>query len=268
MIVDRRKDNYDELQILAGDTRNRRRRANLWTTGLIAGGMILAGAFVSTVNEQTEALGETGKDLADTKLRLAAAENQSAVLTAEKEYFRQNAIWFSSFVADMDLSDAVRDLEFVVPTVDGQPVTEVRMTNVVWALDGSRRFPITDGDIVWIPEADFWVQLESKDSLDPVDPTDPLDPDRTLREVTLYHDENPPSSESVGREYFLGGGNRYYEEVPTWSPGSRGTANCVQLTLHYNSRRPGFSATKYLDMEVLLYNNEDCAANGPVTPPP
>ena len=46
MIVEKKKDNYDELQILAGDVRTRRRRTNFWTSSLIAGTAIAGGAYV------------------------------------------------------------------------------------------------------------------------------------------------------------------------------------------------------------------------------
>lgn len=280
MIVDRRKDNYDELQILAGDARTRRRRANMWTTGLIASAMILASAYVSTTNEQANALGaakrssETERDNA--KEQLAEANNYIAVLKAEREAYKQSATWLASMAPQLDLSNAVRNLNFVFPGRGEKLVTEERLSNVVWVVDGSRRFPVTNGDILWIPEGNFWVQLESPDSSDPPNPTDTLpltnaEPPkpRPLRKVTFYYDRRPTNGATGGIARYLGGADRYYEELGKWPAGTHGNSDCVQLTLHYNSRRPGFSDPKYLDMEVLLYNSDEkCPINGHVVPPP
>lgn len=279
MIVDRRKDNYDELQILAGDTRNRRRKANMWTTGLVVSGMILASGYVSTVNEQAESLGagkeqaENARDdaqkEADTKeAQLVALRNQLAVLTSERDIYRQNANWFANISPELKLSDAVSKLSFVVTGSGEKIVTEEQLANVVWVVDGSRRFPMADGDILWIPESNFWVQLESRaddDKVDPANPGDPNDPDnppQLLRKVTFYYDRRPTNDAEGGKSLFLGGPTRYYEEKGRWAEGAQGSSNCVQLTLHYNSRRPGFSDPKYLDMEVLLYNSGPTPPNG------
>ena len=62
MMVDRRKDNYDELLVLARDARVSRASVNRWTTGLVIGSMVAAGAYIATMNQQVDQLRKTAKE--------------------------------------------------------------------------------------------------------------------------------------------------------------------------------------------------------------
>ena len=259
MIVDRRKDTYDELMVLSRDATTSRRRRQFVSNLVIGGAVVASGIFVAASSAHMDNLDSAQRAAAAerdvARQELAAARNQIAVLTSERDIYRRNANWFANISPQLELSDAVRRLNFVV-SGDGETVIrEERLSNVVWVVDGSRRFPITDGDILWIPEGNFWVQLESESDSDPADPIAEAGSDRKVRQVTFYYDGRPTDDATGGVRRYLGGSNRYYEELGRWAPGTHGTANCVQLTLHYSSRRPGFADEKYLDMEVVLYRS-------------
>jgi hypothetical protein len=233
------------------------------TTGLIVGGMIISSAFVATTNEQVDQLAaeksriEVDRD--KTLVKLDAANNQIAVLAAERDVYKQNAEWFANIVPTLNLGDKISNLSFGVKPEANDQSSEFRLANVVWVVEGSRRFPMTGGDILWVPEGNFWVRLESKSG---DDPTDPSDPNKKLRTVSFHYDERPSNTEDPGTVRYLGGDRRYYEEKGKWDPGTRGSSDCVQLTVHYESRRPGFTSPKYVDMEVLLYSNNTCPTAG------
>ena len=73
MIVDRRKDSYDELMMLSRDSRLERNRKSLWTHIAVAGAVVASGIYIGGTNQH---LG----DLAEAK---NAAENQRNNLRQE-----------------------------------------------------------------------------------------------------------------------------------------------------------------------------------------
>ena len=259
MIVDRRKDNYDELQILAGDTRNRRRRANLWTTGLIVGGMVAAGAYVATTNEQVDQLKGENKTLRNEVSILIAERDDSK---ARADMGDQTLIWMTKAVPYLKLSEQIPEL---IKTLEGdsgdinvntetpdtggsgetldKPYT---LANIVWIADGSRRYPMKDNDILWIPEGGFWVSLE-------------ISGEENSRNFTtrIHRGERPSSPDSQGQEVQMTG-----DRAPWEVSAPRGNARCVQLTLHEQSVRRGFGG-QYADIEVYFgpprNENRGCA---------
>lgn len=255
MIVDRRKDNYDELQILAGDTRNRRRRANMWTTGLIAGGMVAAGAYVATTNEQVDQLQGENKTLRNEVSILIAERDDSK---ARANMSNQNLVLLAKAMPELELSKQIPELikvlegdsgDIKVTTETSDPARSVvtsdppvTLANIVWIADGSRRYPMKDNDILWIPEGGFWVSLNISSA-----------GDSRKFETRVHRGERPSSPDSQGQEVQMAG-----DSAPWEVSAPRGNARCVQLTLHEQSVRRGFGG-QYADIEVYFGppRNED-----------
>ncbi|NND70413.1 MAG: hypothetical protein HKN43_02435 [Rhodothermales bacterium] len=244
MFVERRKDNYDELQILAGDVRTRRRRANFWTTGLIATTMGATAAYVATTNNQVDSLKSENTTL---KIDLGNAERERDSLRVQRDVYLQYTNQFGDMYPELKMADAVSKITVGGPTgsVDWPPLT---ISNLVWYVDGSRRFPMAAGDVLWIPEGSFWIRLEI-----PVE----------RREITIHHGPQPsipslPGATISSAETTVEGpidlsGDNFHEMVV-----QREGSNCVKLELE-DTNRDGFGS-EYIDM-VVTYSNkaaEEC----------
>lgn len=257
MIVDRRKDSYDELVVLARDSHTSRRRANVWTTTLIVAGALASAAYVATINAEMDALDDANQEVVDLTLKLDVAERDRDLYRAQRDIYLQNAIWFADQSSMKILGNDIVSLGDKFTLIAGtpsEPGSTVSMVNNVMIVDGSRRFPMTDEDILWVPEHNLWVSLEAAAD---GDPDDPRETGRTLRKVILNYNSPPGTAAATSRTEFLGGPYRYFEEKGEWSTGSRGAADCLRLSVHYQSNRPAFAGNpNYVDMEVLLYNSE------------
>ena len=266
-LVDRRKDNYDELLVLARDARQSRARANRWSAALVASAIVGTGAYVASMNEQVDDLRDEAKQAVSQRDSLVRERD---ALQAEMQALSRYQTFYADVAPTFELAEQVRDFTLTLPTGPGDgPVerviseTKFGLSNLVWIVNGSRRFPITDGDILWIPEGKFWVELESADA---ADGTDPLNAQKILRKVSIVRDAESVTDREGSKEFvLLGGRDRFYEEPAPWATAAYGNANCIRMTLHDKSLRSGFEDPKYLDMEVLLYNNRNCGT-GLVTP--
>lgn len=265
MIVDRRKDSYDELVVLARDAHTSRTRTNRWTTGIIVSAVAASAVYVSTVNSEIDDLANAKntaeRNVAELTEKLVAAERQRDLYRAQRDVYVQNATWFADMASAKVLGNDIVSLGNRFTLVAGgsvEPGSTVTVTNNVMLVEGSRRFPMTDGDILWIPESDLWVKLEPRSDSDP---DDPREAGRKFRRITLHYNALPVGSEATGKPAYIGGGYRYYEER---APGASGNSDCVQLNLHYQSNRPAFAADQdYVDLEVLFRNSEGaCPAGG------
>lgn len=273
MIVDRRKDTYDELLVLARDAHTSRTRTNRWTTGLIVSVMTASAIYVATINTQIDELAEDKKaaenQVNELTFRLQAAERDRDIFRAQRDVFQENAGWFAEMASSSITGDSISNLGDNFP-VSGTPRVqrETTLANVVWVVDGSRRFPMTANDILWIPESNLWVRLEDPVANAQVDPRT----GEPYRRVTLHRNSIPSGRSSTGQPEFLGGAYRYYEEEGRWAEGAYGNADCLKLTLHHQSSRPAFAGNPaYVDLEVLLYNSGgSCPAGGRTVeiPPP
>ena len=234
MFVERRKDNYDELQILAGDVRTRRRRTNMWTTTIIAGTMAATAAYIATTNNQMQEL-QKAKEAAEVTVN----ELQPLVirLQGERDVYKIYAD------ANIDLSkakyvgDRIGDINVnpgpYPPPPEGKPV----FAGVIWLVEGSRRFPMAENDFLWVPDAMMWIKL-----------TD-LDDDGS---VIVFRDGDgnvQPVDDSTGSPF----------DLPLHVTGltARGNANSLCLSLRKPSTRPGFQSSYYADLEVLFENGSE-----------
>ena len=238
MILDKRTDTFDELQMLAADVRTRRRRANLWTTGLVAGSMAVTGAYFSATNEQVDQLRESRNELQRQVISLTEERNalrlQQDFSRRQQELLNDN----SSSVEDTAASNPI----FVYNFPEGEAGRADRdapgltLANLVWWVDGSRRFPVKDNDILWIPEGGFWIRKERGGNGD---------------HLLTYHDVAPSGPAAAGVPMTL----PFRREV------SRGSLNCLEINLHPQSNRDGFSNNPdYVDVEVIYSANANCLA--------
>ena len=242
MLVDRRKDNYDELLVLARDSRLTRARTNRWTSGLVIGAMAATGAYVATTNQQVEDLRETATKA---EKQLDTIRNEYTILLNEHHTLMFNIDIFTrqqDLLADIGptliLSQSIAELAKNLggeSSDDQSTVVETRTThiatsNIVWMVDGSRRFPVINGDIVWVPEGNFWIRFQGT----------------TPSSYELYrHSTKPVGSPATG--------GRLLDVLPYKEEVTRGTSNCIEIRLHDESIRPLFRAAKYADIEITYF---------------
>lgn len=255
MIVDRRKDHYDELLVMARDARVSRARTNRWTTGLVVAAMAAGGAYVAATNNEVEQLRQA-KEAADAEveqlnidLNRLLVDNEA--LRVERDIYRQNADWFADLSPSLNVDSRLGDIAAALGGEDtprAQPTrapAQFALSNLVWYVDGSRRFPMAANDVLWIPEGQFWVKLNP-----------PGSPGALPTQITVYKGERvppeePPAYTVVGT--FRIDGRLYYEREA-----SRQGANCVQLEIADSSGRGMFGAG-YVDMVVTYVNKPVCA---------
>lgn len=246
MIVDRRKDSYDELLILARDARISRQRTTRWTTGLVIGGMLGASAYVASMNQQVSELSQVQQQHDAMRTELAELIEARNVLKVERDVIRDQ---FTKIVPASMVGDQIKNLGGLVDPKDADGDDDDRdswkmaLANVVWVVDGSRRFPMTGGDVLWIPEGKFWVRLEEADK-----------PGELPTKATVHQGPKPLGPDAGDPIRDLSKGQTTEISVDA-GDATRGVANCIRLTLHPKSLRPGFDG--YVDMEVLYYLNDD-----------
>lgn len=241
MFVDRRKDNYDELLVLASDARQSRSRTNRWTTGLVVTAMLGTAAYVAAMSQQVEAMRETAKD-AQGQRDLAVQAYQELVdnhnvLKAQVDAVQRYEDFFADMSSSTNLSNAISGLRFPGPSGnsgDANPTVvqqTIAKSNIVWMVDGSRRFPMIDGDILWVPEGNFWIHLEKEPS-----------------GRKLYMEDVPGSSGTASRTLL--------DPLPYRKAVTKGSHRCIEIQLHSESLRPIFRAQNYVDVEVTYYTPE------------
>lgn len=245
MLVDRRKDNYDELLVLARDSRLTRARTNRWTSGLVIGAMAATGAYVATTNQQVE------------ELRTAATETAKQRDAIKDEYTtlldERNTLMFNidvlareqdlladigpTLILSQSISELAKNLaggeREQTSTVVETKTTHIATSNIVWMVDGSRRFPVIDGDIVWDPEGSFWIRYAGKPS---------------SGHGLYFHSTKPVGSPATGG---------VQHELPYKKAVTRGASNCVEIRLHAESIRPLFRDAGYADIEITYFTSDD-----------
>jgi len=241
--------------VLARDARISRARTNRWTTGLVITAMAASGAYVAATNNKVEELRQA-KDAAEAEaLQLNVDLGRLLVdheaLRVERDIYKQNAQWFAELSPSLNAANRLGGIAATLGSEDTPPAQPTRapadfaLSNLVWYVDGSRRFPMAANDVLWIPEGQFWVRLE--------------DPGRAAAlptSITVHKGERvppsaPPVSEVEGP--FRIDGGLYYEREA-----SREGSNCVQLEIADRTGRSMFGAG-YVDMIVTYVNNENCA---------
>lgn len=271
MIVDRRKDSYDELMMLSRDSKLERNRKSQWTTGIVATAVVASGIYIGGTNEHLGDLAtaldaaesglQTAKNAHETETaelnnRLQALQAQLAILEKERDFTRQNQEWFRSLALAIGANDnVVKVVERIGPTPD--TTSQTTLANVVWVVDGARRFPMAAGDILWVPEGSFWVRLESPDGSRP-----------KPHKISIFTGSQviASSTPDTSVDFYAGRNNPYAGKFDRSIPASagRGTSTCVRLTLHKVSSRPGFSDSKFVDMEVSYHAStiqDPCESN-------
>lgn len=270
MLVDRRKDNYDELLVLARDARASRARVNRWTTGLVFGSMVAGGAYVAAVSQEVDQLrtnteeAEQQRDVIQTEYERLAYERN--VLRDRLEILVRHEDMYADIAPALILGKSIEELDLKVgdPSSNGNgehtDTTELRvsLSNLVWLVDGSRRFPLTAGDILWVPKGERWIRMEAPEG-NVIKPS----------AVTIHEGKKPVESADEGTAVDFNEDDVYQNDVYQIKLGEAvesGVANCIELTYHPESRRFGFTNPEYVDIEVLFYNHPECPERLP-TPP-
>lgn len=238
MFVDRRKDNYDELLVLATDARLSRTRTNRWTTGLIITAMLGTAAYVAAMTQQVESMRETAEDAQGQRdLAVRAYEellDKHATLQARVDAFEDYKEVYEQLFESNNLSTAIAGIRGAGGTTSQGGTTSVvqqtlAKSNIVWMVDGSRRFPMIDGDILWVPEGDFWIHLENENG-----------------ERRLYREGSPGGNQRSARVLL--------SQLPYREAVEKGTHTCLEIKLHEESLRPLFRAQGYVDVEVTYFS--------------
>lgn len=253
LLVDRRKENYDDLLILARDARVSRARVNRWTTGLVIGAMAAMGAYVATVNQEVDQLREAAQEAGEERdiiqAEYAKLMDERNALKTQMDVFARYEDMYADIAPALILGDRFKDIAVNVSgTTPAGPVTtrtvQPSLSNLVWIVDGSRRFPMTSGDILWVPEGKFWVRMEKPGA------------GRKPNAITIHKGEKPVQSTTGTPHVFAG--DEAVHRIKVGDAARRGIADCIKLTYHEKSSRFGFSGEEWVDVEVLFYNNANC----------
>ncbi|RZV36540.1 MAG: WXG100 family type VII secretion target [Chromatiales bacterium] len=253
LLVDRRKDNYDDLLMLARDARASRARVNRWTTGLVVGAMTAMGIYVATVNQEVDQLRkaaqEAGAQKETTQNELDNLKNERNALAAQLDAVSRFEKLYAEIAPAAILGDRFKDI--AVNVSGGDPTRTIASTtvqpslsNLVWIVDGSRRFPMTSGDILWVPEGKFWVRMERPGA------------GKKPNAITIHEGEKPVQGTSGTPHVFAS--NQAAHRIKVGDAAPRGIADCIKLTYHEKSSRFGFGDDEWVDIEVLFYNNSNC----------
>ncbi len=252
---------YDELVFLAREPRSTRKRTNYWTTGLIVTGMAASTIYVATVNQQLADMSESAEtaEVENFRLNVDVARLQSELdaVQGERDVYKQNAAWFASMAPALATPPSTTLVTPVGPAERSTP--NFALSNLVWYVDGSRRFPMAANDILWVPEGQFWVRLES--------PGGDLEANNVKPTHITVHDGAEPPASTAGAQpraagvYPPGAHNLDDDDVYYEHAAIRGNANCVRIELADRTDRPQFG-TNYVDM-VVTFRNAPQIGNNP-----
>lgn len=236
MIVDRRKDTFDELMLLSRDvsvSRKRRQTASNWLIGsaIAASGIVIAAAAAHMSN-----LNAAGKEAVGQNEEL---RSELARVTAERDYYRDASDWWQSLADALSNDETVDSVIQNFPTPpreDTQVLARPEGANIVWMVDGSRRYPIKNNDILWIPEAGMWVRVDIRQA------GTVMGAPQYAFDVYKFVGSRPPPNDP----------GELIESLPYFIEFPMNTTRCIKLDLHENSIRPGFGG-EYVDIEVLYF---------------
>lgn len=243
MIVDRRKDNYDELLLLSRDARASRTRTNYWTTGLIATAMVASGVYVTATNQKVDELANDAHDAQD-QLKELRVENarllaERNAFKVERDIYRDTYDRYAEIAPSLKLGDQIANLAGRLGAANGTTTVsaapELALADIVWVVDGSRRFPMAENDLLWIPEAHVWIKLDS--------PTN-------NGNVTIFRDRD--STQRPAGEDASGANENLPLQLVVEGPGN---SNYACLSLIKPSTRSGFGVG-YADLEILFQSQE------------
>jgi len=253
MANDDKQYGYDELRWLASDTRKARRRAIWWTAGLSLGAIALATAYVSSSPTHSSGGGPVGPVVPVGPDGPPPIELSTDLRTIPASLEQ--------------ISASLGNIEGILRNLSGEPPIGVTvnvevqpggvvgssqdyLSNVVWLVDGTRRFPMALGDVLWIRELDMSIRL-TRIGTEATDP--PVEPAVATQFATL-----PDGPGATPQTITL-----------PWRRatvlGQLGNSNCAELNSRGPSQRAGFRGAGYVDIEVEFFNAQD--ENRPCTNP-
>ena len=220
MTADENGSGYDELRWLAQDTHKRRRRAIWWTGGLVLGGMAFATAYVSRDSNRTPSI--TIPDTPVTRQPVSLEDIPGSLRNIN-----------DNLAGILDELKSQKPVAVNLFQTISPPDTSSDANKIIWLIDGSRRFPMAPGHILWIPEADSWLELES------VSEQSAAEDSKTM--VTIWggaSDQRPANVEPI--------------DLPQSLPSKRNTATCVRISSMGPTQRPGFP-DGWVDIDVYFF---------------
>lgn len=168
MNTDISTDRYDELLILARDTRLRRRWTQRITTGLIVGAMGLNFAYVYALSQ---AMQDEMKDAADQRALVAQLERERDRFMVQAMMYERQGDALVAIAPTLELGSSLNELgDRLIAALAADPVSPPGeeesgslMYEMIWLVDGTRRVPMTINDILWIPQTRSRVKLTEAD---------------------------------------------------------------------------------------------------------
>jgi hypothetical protein len=262
MNTDSSLDRYDELLLLARDARQRRRWTTHVTQGLIVGAMGLNFAYLYAVNSGLQSARQDAQEVEDRITTLTRERDEARV---ERDQFRAEALIYKrqgdalvSIAPTLELGSRLGDMlrvwvERALPvtspdTRTASTTTEVqRFYDLVWFVDGSRRIPMTAGDVLWIPEASRRIRIKT---IDPPKVTD-LQPGDIAVTIDVLPDSRDPDATPIASATLP-------YAIPIRSTVDVGTTNCVMIESLGESTREGFADGRFVDVDIRFVPRDPC----------
>jgi len=159
-------DSYDELLILARDTRLRRRRTQRITTGVIVGAMGLNFAYIFA---NTQAMQEATEDADSQRALVAQLERERDRYMVQAMMYERQGDALVAIAPTLELGSSLNELgDRLIAALAGRDrppgpdeAPKPGIYDMIWLVEGSRRVPMTIDDILWIPQTLSHVRLVS-----------------------------------------------------------------------------------------------------------
>jgi hypothetical protein len=217
----------------ASVSRKRRQTASNW---LIGSAIVVSGVFIAAssahMSNLTDAKVKAEQERDDLRTDLAK-------VSAERDYYMAANEWLRVLASTVSDDDDVEKVIQLLPQpahAGAQVLAQPPVNNIVWIVDGSRRYPVKTNDILWIPEAQMWLRVEVQQTRTPSG--------EVQKRSTVFRFEGPrPAPDEEGEEI---------TDLPHYFEFPRNASRCIRLDVHKDSIRPGFGGD-YVDIEVLYF---------------
>jgi len=254
---------YDELLLLARDARQRRRRTNIVTTAAVTAAMAISAGYVVSVNQPAEQGNAERGDAPGTTSQLptinirpvfeigtesAGGATGQAAPGDQLGGIGEGADSEQAGQTDRDIQTAQerQTPQGAGPAAAAAGTGQVRYyRELIWLVEGSRRIPMTVGDVAWIPEVNRRVRVQA---IDPSDVSGVAD----RRFVTVTLDVLPDGVTGLDTDVLetvqLRGAQPSEPMLNTTD--DVGNASCVIFEQLGESTRRGFTDGRFIDLDI------------------